>query len=133
QLHGSGADIYSLGRLLLDCVALAPPRLRDELRAIGEKASRERPDARYASASAVAEDLRRLRRREPISLFRQHRLYVLGRALERHRWAVATAIVAFVAASAWLWRESGLRIAAERATARAEAERDRAGAMRDLL
>jgi eukaryotic-like serine/threonine-protein kinase len=133
QPHGAAADVYSLGRLLLDCVELVPPRYREELRAIGEQASRAEPEQRYASASSVAEDLARLRRREPISLFRQRRVYVLRRALQRHRWAVAASLVVVLAGATWMWRESGLRVAAEQATARAEAERDRAGTMRDFL
>lgn len=133
QAHGAAADIYSLGRLLRECVALVPPRWREELRAISEQASHERPEQRYASASSLAEDLDRLRRREPISLFRQRRGYVLQRALQRHRWAVAASLLVVAAGATWLWRESGLRVAAEQATARAVAERDRAGAMRDVL
>jgi len=133
QTHGAAADVFSLGRLLLDCVLLLPPRLREELRAIGEKASRDRPEQRYASASSVAEDLARLRRREPISLFRQRRGYVLQRAMQRHRWSVAAGLLVLLAGSAWLWREASLRVEAERATARAVAERDRAEAMRDFL
>ena len=131
--QAASADVYSLGRLLLDCIGLAPPRLHAELRAIGDKACRDDPAERYPSAGALAEDLRHLRRREPISLFRQRGLYVLRRAVERHRWVAAAGLLAVVATSVWLWRESGLRRAAEQATVRAEAERDRAGAMRDVL
>jgi len=131
--HGAVADVYSLGRMLLDCVALVPAARRAELRAIGERASQEAPEQRYASASAVAEDLARMRRREPISAFRHRRFHVLQRAIERHRWAVAGALFVLIAGLAWLWRETGLRLAAERATVQAKAERDRAEAMRDFL
>jgi serine/threonine-protein kinase len=131
--HGATADVYSLGRLLLDCVDHLPARYRKELRAIGEKASREDPAQRYSGVASLAEDLERMRRREPISLFRQRGLHVLQRALERHRWAATGALLALVAASAWLWRETSLRLAAEQATARAQVERDRAEAMRDFL
>lgn len=130
---GAAVDIYSLGRLLLDCVELVDSRHRDDLRAIAEKASQKMPEQRYASMSQVLDDLDRMRRREPISLFRQRRLHVLQRAVERHRWALLVSLVVCAAASVWLWRETTLRLAAERATVRAEAERDRAGAMRDFL
>ena len=127
------ADIYSLGKLLLDCLNRVQPRYREELRAIGERASRDEAAERYSGAASVAEDLDRLRRREPISLFRHRRIYVIERAMQRHRWAVAAAIVVLVAGTAWLWRESTLRVQAEQATVRAEAERDRAAAIRDFL
>ncbi len=133
KASGAAADIYALGRVLLDCVEHVAPRFRAELRAIGDKACSEAPGERYPSASSLAEDLERLRRREPISLFRHRRLHVFSRAMERHRWAVLAAVLTLAAGSAWLWRESGLRIAAEQATARAQAERDRAEAMRDFL
>jgi serine/threonine-protein kinase len=133
KASGAAADIYALGRVLLECVEHVAPRFRAELRAIGDKASREAPDERYPSASSLAEDLERLRRREPISLFRHRRLHVFSRAMERHRWAVLAAALTLFAGSAWLWRESGLRVAAEQATARAQVERDRAEAMRDFL
>jgi eukaryotic-like serine/threonine-protein kinase len=127
------ADVYSLGRLLLDCVERMPPGMREELHAIGARASAELPAERYPSASSVAEDLARLRRGEPVSLFRDRRGYVLRRALKRHRWAALAALLAVTAATTWLWRETELRMAAQQATARAEAERDRAGAMRDFM
>ncbi len=133
QAHGAAADVYSLGRLLLDCVDSMPARYREELRAVAEKASREDPAQRYAGVPALAEDLERMRRREPISLFRHRRLHVLQRALERHRWVATAAVLVVAASSAWLWRETTLRLAAEQATARANAERDRAEAMRDFL
>ncbi|MGE4070468.1 MAG: tetratricopeptide repeat protein [Lysobacterales bacterium] len=133
QPPSAATDIYSLGRLLLDCVEMVQPRYREELRAIGEKASQALPEQRYASMSHVLDELDRMRRREPISVFRQRRLHVLQRAMERHRWALAVSLLVLTAASTWLWRETALRVAAEQATARAEVERDRAGAMRDFL
>ncbi|MCG6117548.1 MAG: serine/threonine-protein kinase [Aquimonas sp.] len=130
---GAATDIYSIGRVVLDCIDQVAPRFREELRAIGEKASREDPAERYASASSLAEDLERMRRREPISLFRHRRLHVIGRALERHRWATAAGLVLVLAGGTWAVRESQLRTEALQATVRAEAERDRAAAMRDFL
>jgi len=127
------ADIYSLGKLLLDCVGLVQPRFREELRAIGDKASREDPQQRYAGAASMAEDLERMLRREPISLFRHRRLHRMERAMERHRWLLAAFVTVLVTGSVWIWRESTLRVQAEQATLRAEAERDRAAVMRDFL
>lgn len=133
QPCSAAADIYSLGKLLFDCVGLVQPRFREELRAIGDKASREDPQQRYAGAASMAEDLERMLRREPISLFRQRRLHRMERAMERHRWLLAAFVTVLVAGSVWIWRESTLRVQAEQATVRAEAERDRAAAMRDFL
>lgn len=133
QPLGAAADVYSLGKLLLDCIELAPPRLRAELRAIAVNASHEDPAQRYASAANVAEDLARLRRGEVISLFRRRRLHALRKTLERHRWAFVAAGLVLAGGITWLWREAGLRVQAQQATARAEAERDRAAAMRDFL
>jgi eukaryotic-like serine/threonine-protein kinase len=133
QPHGAAADIYSLGRLLVECVELIQPRFREELRAIGDHASLDVPEQRYASALSLADDLDRMRQREPISLFRHRRLHVLQRALERHRWALAAGMILLLAGAAWLGRELTLRVQAQQATARAEAERDRAEALRDFL
>jgi len=133
QPHGAASDVYSFGRLLLDCVEAAPAALAQELRAIGEQASQVDPAQRYASIGAVAEDLERMRRNEPISLFRRRRLHVLSKAVQRQRWAVAAGLLILAAGATWLVRETGLRVQAEQATARAEAERDRAAAMRDFL
>ncbi|MCB1608884.1 MAG: serine/threonine protein kinase, partial [Xanthomonadales bacterium] len=133
QSHGASADVFSLGKLVLDCIPFAPRQLHEELRAIAVHASQEDPTQRYPSVTGVAEDLGRLSRGEAISLLRHRRSYVVHRALRRHRWAVVAALLLIVAGSAWLWRETGLRMAAEQATARAESERDRAEAMRDFL
>lgn len=133
QTVSAAADIYSLGRLILDCVGHVQAGYREETRAIGEHAAHEDPQQRYAGAIAVAEDLDRMRRREPISLFRRRRLHVLKRALQRHHWAAAATVALVLAGTAWLWRESALRLDAEQATATAQVERNRAEAMRDFL
>ncbi|MGY6554474.1 MAG: protein kinase domain-containing protein [Wenzhouxiangella sp.] len=129
----TAADIYSLGKLILDCTSPLEGRDRAELIAIGEHASQPDPERRYAGVAAMAEDLGRMQRLEPISLFRQRRMHVLGRALQRNGWAVAAGIVLVIAASVWLLRETELRQVAEQALVQAESERDRAASMRDFL
>jgi hypothetical protein len=70
-------------------------RLAGDLDAIIAKALSKEPQQRYATVDALAEDLRRHRRGEPVSARSGVRGYVAGRFLKRHRWSIAAA--AFVA------------------------------------
>lgn len=100
--------------------------LRGDLDAITAKALRHDPQARYPDARAMAEDLRRYLRREPIQAREGARAYVVRRLLRRH-WLPVSAAVALVAALA-----SGFAGVVWQAR-RAEQEAARAAATRDFL
>ena len=68
--------------------------LRGDLDAVLLKALREKPEARYASAAALADDLRRVLAGEPVAARRGHRVYRAGKLLHRHRGVVAVLVVA---------------------------------------
>jgi serine/threonine protein kinase len=97
--------------------------LRDDLDWICLKCLEKLRDRRYDSPGALAEDLRRHLRREPVSAGPPSRAYLVRKYVARHRIAVAAAgaIVALLVASAavfaWLYRE------ADDQFRRAEAER----------
>ena len=60
---GTASDVYSLGRILEELIepepAKASQRTPADLRAIIEKATAEKPDARYGSVDRLEDDLRR--------------------------------------------------------------------------
>ncbi|MEM7352249.1 MAG: serine/threonine-protein kinase, partial [Acidobacteriota bacterium] len=66
-------------------------RLRHDLDRIVEAALRERPEERYGSATALAEDLARYRRNEPVSVRPPTLRYRATRFVQRNRLAVAAA------------------------------------------
>ncbi|MFG6465843.1 serine/threonine-protein kinase [Roseateles sp. BYS87W] len=71
--------------------------LRGDLDTIVAKALKKAPSERYANAQALADDLQRWLAHEPIAARPDSRLYVLGRFVRRHRWAVAAGSAAVVA------------------------------------
>ena len=109
-----------------------PPRaLEGDLDAIVAKCLRKPPEHRYESVAALWQDLERHLRREPVRAREGAGLYVLGRVLLKHRWAVAGAaavllsLAAGLAAFAWQARRAELeRDVARRAGRREEAIRD---------
>lgn len=106
------SDIYSLGVVLYELLAGLVPRLgesdeaqplppsvpferralRGDLDAILNKALRVRPEERYASATAMAEDLRSALAGAAVMARRGERIYRTRKFLRRHRAAVAVAI-----------------------------------------
>ena len=124
-------DVYALGVVLYECLALerpfdAPtrealyhavatgalvpvrthnPDLPRELEVVLEKALEKDPARRYASASELEEDLRRVRRREPI------RARPAGAWLRLRRWAARHPAIAASALGTVLLLGTGLAVA----------------------
>jgi non-specific serine/threonine protein kinase/serine/threonine-protein kinase len=109
---------------------VAARALAGDLDAIVARCLARSPAHRYPSAGALAADLERHRRREPVEARGRRRRYLLGRFLARHRWAVAAVSLLFLTlagglvAVAWQARRAALeRDAARRAADREEALR----------
>ena len=91
------ADIYSLGVILDEMTrGLAAPRAGD-LAAIARRARADAPEDRYQSVEALAADLGRYQRREPVEARGGGALYAFSRFAGRRRWAVAATAAAFLA------------------------------------
>ena len=104
-------------RRLLDERATTRERLvrtcRGDLDTILAVALKRDPAHRYGSVSALAEDLRRYRRLEPISARPDTLTYRAGKFIRRHRWPVAAAIAASMALAAGLLLANQQRLTAE--------------------
>lgn len=133
--HASGvaADVFSLGRMLADLVPLYPKDRRDEVQLIADMASAPQPQDRYASAQALADDLVRMRDREPLSIKPRQAFYVAWRFTQRHALALSVGAVLSCVLLFALVREITLRQTAQTATVLALEERDKAEAIRDFL
>lgn len=88
--------------------------LLDDLDAIVARATMPEPELRYQSAEAMAADLRRALRSEPVEARPPNTLYVLGRLVRRHRGVVVATALGFATTAA-------LAIVALTAAARARA------------
>jgi WD40 repeat protein len=160
QARGEAADmrsdVYSLGALLFHVLAGEPPfaggerkellqrvlsgQLRPlaeidpaiptELAAIAERAMATRPEHRYASAAAFAEDLRSFQAGRLVSAHSYSLGEMLGRWLWRHRTVVGASVLtlAAIAAITIVGIGASRRIEAEeeRAARRIDAEAERA-------
>lgn len=130
---GVASDVYSLGVILRELLPQPPRAWRRDLDSIVARALRDEPAARYASAAALGEDVRRLLAGEPVQARAGGWRYRSGRFLRRHRWALSAAALAVCAALAFtlgLVRERDRALAAE---ARAEREARTAERTTDLL
>jgi serine/threonine-protein kinase len=78
------------------------------------KALEKAPDQRYASVTALADDIRRYLHHEPLSVHGKSWTYRTAKFVRRHRWPVAAAIVAFAMLSAGLVIAERQRRVAER-------------------
>ena len=123
---GSAADLI---RVIVETEAprlsdVAPEgrALRGDLDNILAKALRKRPEDRYASVTAFADDLRRYLRREPVSARADSVAYRTVRFVQRRARAV-TAVVVVALGIAALVGFYTLQLAAERDRARIEAEK----------
>jgi len=107
--------------------------LRGDLDNIVGRALRKRPEERYPSVEAFADDLRRHLRHEPVSARKDTLTYRTAKLVRRHPAAVASACIALVAATllttgiAWQAREAG------RQRDEAQAQMARATAAREFL
>jgi eukaryotic-like serine/threonine-protein kinase len=99
-------------------------RVPRDLEAIVLRAMRKQPEARYESARALGDDLRRLLEHHPVEARQGGAFYRAGRFVRRHRLGVAAALAMVVLAAGFLVdRESQLqRIAWERDRAEAVTE-----------
>ena len=113
------------GRIELDTAgahasqrATTPDRLRRLLRGdldtIVGKTLKKNPAERYATVTALADDLRRHLQHEPISARRDSLPYRAARFVRRHRAAVTTAVLTVAALSAGLLITNRERLIAER-------------------
>lgn len=81
------ADVYSLGVMLRDlaCASDESQAVPRALRAIIAHAMAAEPDDRYPTANAFADDVRRARDGEPVSVYRENLLERAGRVIVRYR------------------------------------------------
>jgi len=87
-------DVYALG-VVLDEVLGGERAIPRDLRAIVDKARAKRREDRYESAAALAADLRRFLRHEPVVARAGGPLYHLGRFARRQRAAFGTGVLLF--------------------------------------
>lgn len=93
-------DVYALGLVLgelLDSAAAASGPVPADLLAIAQRASADDPAARYPTVAALAEDLRRYGRHEPVSAYRGGTWYRATRFARRHTAGLAAAALAVFA------------------------------------
>ncbi len=108
-------------------------RLAGELGWVVMKALEKDPERRYPSASALAADLGRLRRSEPVEAGPASRRYRAGLFLRRHRTGVLAASLVLLAILAGSVAATAGFVRATRAQARAEAEARRATLVSDFI
>jgi len=133
----TATDVYQLGVLLHELLTgQRPPRdrpgatsreLRGDLRLVVQTAVQARPGDRYASAAALAADLRAVLAGRPIAARPDRALDLLRRFVRRSPWTSAAAALSLVLMVGWLGSlhfYAG-ELARERDAAAAQAERAR--------
>ncbi|MGN6519078.1 MAG: protein kinase domain-containing protein [Dokdonella sp.] len=148
----TASDIYSLGVLLREMLEgrrdatdlraspIAALKLDADLRGILAKATEADPARRYATATELRDDLRRLREGRPVRATRWTHGYRLRKFVARHRAGFVAASLAVFVAAAFVWRLERERTralaaeaAAQQAATAAEREASRARASLDFL
>ncbi|MCA8975494.1 MAG: protein kinase, partial [Planctomycetes bacterium] len=104
--------------------------LRGDLEAIAGMAIAREPERRYGSASVIADDIGRYLRGYPVSAHPPSRLYLLQKALRRHRGIAIASAVAAIALIAGLWVSLMATRTARLAEQDAVAARDRERGLR---
>lgn len=115
-------------------------RLDDELDTITLRCLAKDPDQRYQTAGDLACDIRRYLAGEPIEAKRDSLAYLVRKQLRRYRIVVGTGVAFLIVVLAGLfvsisqWRQAvAARDVAQKQTARAQAEADKAEAVNDFL
>ncbi len=88
----TSTDIYSMGRMLALLLDESEAAVPGDLRAIVERSTAERPDARYSSMAALGEDLSRFCDGLPVHAASGRWRYSARKFLVRYRWPVAAAL-----------------------------------------
>ena len=121
----------------IDATGISSGRLRGDLDAIVLKALRKEPEVRYASAEAMAEDLQRYLRREPVQARRGTTRYRLAKFVQRNRAPVsisaAAALVLMLASVIYAINLSESRDLAQQAAETAQAEAAKNAQIVDFL
>jgi serine/threonine protein kinase len=107
--------------------------LRGDLDAIVCKALRKEPRSRYADARALADDIERHLRHEPVLAREGARVYLLGSFLRRHWLPIAALVVVFLVLAAGMAGTAWQARAARREAARAETEASKATEVKNFL
>lgn len=115
---GTASDIYSLGKVL-ECLTDGQRRSAD-LAAIIACATDAQPERRYASARALANDVRCLIERRPLAVRGGAIGYRLGKWVQRQPMVAAAAVLTVVALAAFGWQLKRERDRALRAETAAE-------------
>ncbi|MBO9663977.1 serine/threonine-protein kinase [Dokdonella sp.] len=135
QRVDTSTDVYSLGVLLHEIVyGVAPAadgqlplpdrssrlRVRKDLARIIAQATHAEPERRYATAAALAEDLRNFLGDRPVLAARDRPLYRLVKFVRRNRLAVVATACAVVVGAGLTWRLAQERDRARQAESIAE-------------
>jgi serine/threonine protein kinase len=99
------ADVFGLGAILRELLVAAPGPARRPLQAIVSRATAARPEDRYATTVALAEDVRRWLDGEAVSAYQETVLDKAGRFYRRYQGAILLVLAYLVMrAVILLWR-----------------------------
>jgi tetratricopeptide (TPR) repeat protein len=120
--HPLGDALRSPAEMVKAIVDTEPPRMREaagrgvhaDLETIVAKALKKQPTERYASVTALADDLRRFLRHEPISARSDTLAYRTARFIRRNRVPVAAAVLALAGVATGVYEVDRERAIAER-------------------